>query len=78
MISKRRFLNAVFGASQGTVTRGIGDVVGALTTRKTSNQVLGIVTWEMWSDAKMFMIPYIPLVTKVKAREHLYAEGWIA
>jgi len=77
MINKRRFLSAVFGASQGTVTRGIGDVVEALTTRKTSNQVLGLVTGEMWSDAKMFMIPYIPLVTMVKAREHLYAEGWI-
>lgn len=37
MIGRRGFLGAIFGASLGVVTKPVGELVEALTTRKTAN-----------------------------------------
>jgi hypothetical protein len=77
MFSRRGFLAAVFGASLGAVTRPVGAVVEALTTRKAANQVLSFCTDYQLLDAKMFFIPYIPLLTPVqpRVRETVYMDG---
>lgn len=75
MFSRRGLLKAIFGASLGVVTRPIGALVDALTTRKVSNQVLSVVTGERICDAKMFFCPYIPLMKPVAVSEHFYGEG---
>jgi hypothetical protein len=69
MIGRRGFLQAVFGASVGAVTRQIGNVVEALTTRKVSNVVLSAVTADQILGARMFVMPYIPLMTVVSVKE---------
>jgi hypothetical protein len=80
MIGRRGFLRAVFGAAAGVVTRQVGNVVEALATRKAANQVLSFVTVDEILDAKMFFIPYIPLMMPVspKVKESLYAEGQLS
>lgn len=80
MIGRRGFLNAVFGAAASVITRQVGNVVEALTTRKAANQVLSFVTVDQILDAKMFFIPYIPLMMPVspKARETFYGEGHLS
>jgi hypothetical protein len=75
MIGRRGFLKAVFGASVGAVTRQIGNVVEALTTRKVSNVVLSAVTADQILDAKMFFCPFIPLMTVAQVEETLHGEG---
>jgi hypothetical protein len=75
MFSRRGLLKAIFGASLAVVTKPVGALVEALTTRKTSNQVLSFVTVEQICAAKMFFCPYIPLLTPVAVEETLYAEG---
>jgi hypothetical protein len=76
MIGRRGFLRAVFGAAAGVVTRQVGNVVEALTTRKASNIVLSAVTGDQILDAKMFFIPYIPLMMPVPVvRETFYGDG---
>lgn len=74
MFSRRRFLRAIFGASLGAVTRPVGALVEALTTRKAANQVLSFVTAEEILGAKMFIIPYIPLMIPVSVRETFYGD----
>ncbi len=79
MIGRRGFLKTLFGAAAGLVTRQVGNVVEALTTRKTSNIVLSAVTVDQILDAKMFFCPYIPLMIPVSPpKETLYAEGQLA
>lgn len=79
MIGRRGFLKAIFGASLGAVTRPVGAVVEALITRKAANQVLSYVTVDQILDAKMFVIPYIPLLTPVApVRETFYGDGQLA
>jgi len=68
MFSRRRFLKAIFGASLSAVTRPTWGLVEALTTRKIANQVLSAVTATQILDARMVVIPYIPLL------ETLYVE----
>lgn len=79
MIGRRGFLKAIFGAifgaSLGAMTRGVGGVVEALTTRKAAKQVLNVVTASQILEAKMFVIPYIPLMTPVVPKEQLHVEG---
>lgn len=75
MFSRRGLLKAIFGASVVAVTRPVGALVEALTTRKISNQVLSFVTADQILDAKMFYMPYIPLLKPVAVKEQLYAEG---
>lgn len=75
MFSRRGFLKAVFGASLGTVTKPVGALVEALTTRTVSNQVLSFVTAEQILDAKMFFCPYIPLMKPLDVKERFYGEG---
>lgn len=77
MINRRGFLKTVFGVAAGTVAGKIGNVVEALTTRKISNIVLSAVTVDQILDAKMFVIPYIPLLTVVSAKEALYGASRI-
>ena len=77
MIGRRGFLKALFGASLGAVTRPVGALIDALMTRKVSNQILSFVTGEHICDAKMFFMPYIPLLTPAKVEETVYAEGWL-
>jgi hypothetical protein len=78
MFSRRGFLTAIFGASVGAVTKPLGALVEAVTTRKIANQVLSFVTAEQISDAKMFFCPYIPLLKPVQVHETIYAEGRLA
>lgn len=78
MISRRGLLKAIFGTSLSAVTRSVGALVEALTTRKTSDLVLSAVTGEQIRSAKMFFFPAIELVTlmpPVRIREHFYGEG---
>lgn len=65
MFSRRGFLKAIFGASLGAVTKPMGAIVEALTTRKTSALVLNVVTQSQICEAKMFVIPFIELMTPV-------------
>lgn len=75
MIDRRGFLKALFGASLGAVTRGVGDVVEALATRKIANQALSIVTLTHICDAKFCIIPYIELMKPVYVEGGLHGEG---
>jgi hypothetical protein len=75
MFSRRGFLKAIFGASLGAMTRPVGALVEALVTRKAANQALSFVTADQILDAKMFIIPYIPLMIPVSVRETFYGEG---
>jgi hypothetical protein len=61
MLGRRGFLKAVFGVSLGSVTKGVGDVIEALTTAKEANRVLNFVTASEICDAKFFVLPYIEL-----------------
>lgn len=75
MFDRRGFLKAIFGASLSAMMRPIGALVEALMTRKTANQILSAVTVTQILDARMFVIPYIPLMTPVLVRETLYMDG---
>jgi len=75
MFSRRGFLRAIFGASLGAVTRPVGALVEALATRKTADLVLSAVTGDQIMSAKMFFIPYIPLVYPAAVRETFYGDG---
>lgn len=65
-IGRRGFLKAIFGASLGAVTKPLGTLVEALTTKKTASQVLSFVTVDQILDARMFVFPYIPLLEAVE------------
>lgn len=75
MFSRRGLLKAIFGSSVGAMTRPVGALVEALTTRKVSNQVLSFVTAEQICDAKMFFIPFIQLMAPISVRGSFYGEG---
>lgn len=65
MTGRRGFLKAIFGVSLGALTKGVGDIVEALTTRKVANRALNVATESEICDAKFFVLPYIELMTPV-------------
>lgn len=74
-LNRRGFLKAAFAAATGIVTKPAAAMVEALITRKMANQALSFVTGDQILDAKMFAIPYIPLMIPVSVRETFYGDG---
>lgn len=65
MFNRRGFLKAIFGASLGAVTKPVEALVEALVTPEIAQKVIAFVTPEQILDAKMFVMPFIPLLTPV-------------
>lgn len=71
-MNRRGFLKLL---GMSLVTRPIGKLVEVLTTRKTANQVLSIMTGAEVLDAKMFIIPLVQLWNVIPTQEQTYMEG---